>query len=201
MTSNSNQMEFLGLNRARFYARRTLKTYKAGFCFSPRLLGLTIPRRLLLMREPTSTSLRKWESPRIVFVSRFLARDQPLTPVQSYSMREFIPWERPYFPCLKPSRPVKQDASLSARTTTVSVRVPLLPVVSSLTSLIVPWYHADQTLWPNVEDPALEHPMTPRLVRILQTYERLSKETGKEQPMLKPARYDMHNLSAFHEKS
>ena len=53
----------------------------------------------------------------------------------------------------------------------------------------VPRYHADANLWPNVKDPALEHPMSARLVQILETYKRLQKETGKEQPMLKPARY------------
>jgi hypothetical protein len=30
--------------------------------------------------------------------------------------------------------------------------------------------------------------MTPRMVQIMQTYEQLAKETGKQQPLLKPAR-------------
>jgi transaldolase len=54
----------------------------------------------------------------------------------------------------------------------------------------VPWYHADASLWPDVQDPALQHPMTPRILHIIETYKRLHKETGKEQPMLKPARYE-----------
>lgn len=49
--------------------------------------------------------------------------------------------------------------------------------------------HDEQALWPKSEDPALLHPMSPRLVQILKTYKRLYKETGKEQPLLKNARY------------
>jgi transaldolase len=45
------------------------------------------------------------------------------------------------------------------------------------------------TLWPNVKDPATEHPMSARIVQILETYKQLYKETGKEQPLLKNARY------------
>ncbi|CAG9983720.1 unnamed protein product [Clonostachys byssicola] len=52
-----------------------------------------------------------------------------------------------------------------------------------------PWYHADRKQWPDVQDPALEHPMSHRLVQIKQVYERLHKETGKEQPLLKPASF------------
>ncbi|BCS23738.1 uncharacterized protein APUU_40182A [Aspergillus puulaauensis] len=53
----------------------------------------------------------------------------------------------------------------------------------------LPWYHADPDQWPNVEDPALDHPMTPRVIQIIETYRRLRKETGKEHPMLKPASF------------
>jgi transaldolase len=49
--------------------------------------------------------------------------------------------------------------------------------------------HADLNLWPNVEDPATQHTMSARMVQILETYKRLYKETGKEQPMVKSARY------------
>lgn len=52
----------------------------------------------------------------------------------------------------------------------------------------VPWYHTDEFSWPNTNDPALEHPMSPRIVQILQVYHHLRSETGKEQPLLKPAR-------------
>lgn len=48
--------------------------------------------------------------------------------------------------------------------------------------------HDDHKLWPNVKDPATEHPMSARLYQILRTYERLYKETGQEQPLLKNAR-------------
>lgn len=48
--------------------------------------------------------------------------------------------------------------------------------------------HDDLSLWPNVEDPASQHTMSARIVQILETYKRLYKETGKEQPLLKNAR-------------
>ncbi|RDW57842.1 uncharacterized protein DSM5745_11360 [Aspergillus mulundensis] len=53
----------------------------------------------------------------------------------------------------------------------------------------LPWYHSNPDLWPDVEDPALEHPMTPRIIQIMQTYRRLERETGRAQPMLKPASF------------
>ncbi|KIW06099.1 uncharacterized protein PV09_03268 [Verruconis gallopava] len=53
----------------------------------------------------------------------------------------------------------------------------------------LPWFHYDPTLWPDVEDPALEHPMSPRMVQIVETYRRLHKETGQPQPLLKPASF------------
>lgn len=49
--------------------------------------------------------------------------------------------------------------------------------------------HTDLTLWPDVQDPANEHPNSPRMMRIIETYKRLYKETGKEQPFVKLARY------------
>ncbi|KAL5338634.1 hypothetical protein BJX70DRAFT_398575 [Aspergillus crustosus] len=52
----------------------------------------------------------------------------------------------------------------------------------------LPWYHADPEQWPDVADPALEHPMTPRLLQIIEAYDRLRAE-GKEVPMLKPASF------------
>ncbi|KAF4345057.1 transaldolase B [Fusarium beomiforme] len=52
-----------------------------------------------------------------------------------------------------------------------------------------PWFHVDKEQWPNVEDPALEHPMSPRIVQIQQVYKRLREETGKTQPLLKPASF------------
>jgi hypothetical protein len=53
--------------------------------------------------------------------------------------------------------------------------------------------HDEQELWPKSNDPALLHPMSPRLVQILETYKRLYKETGQEQPFLKNARYVERN--------
>ncbi|KAI0474361.1 hypothetical protein F4859DRAFT_88314 [Xylaria cf. heliscus] len=59
---------------------------------------------------------------------------------------------------------------------------------------ISPYYnenraHRDRTLWPNVNDPAKEHPNSPRMIRIIETYKRLYKETGKEQPLVKLASF------------
>ncbi|KAH7220141.1 hypothetical protein BKA60DRAFT_596440 [Fusarium oxysporum] len=52
-----------------------------------------------------------------------------------------------------------------------------------------PWYHTDREQWPNTKDPALGHPMSPRIVQIQQIYKRLREETGKTQPLLKPASF------------
>lgn len=52
----------------------------------------------------------------------------------------------------------------------------------------VPWYHVDRKQWPNCDDPALEHPMSSRIAQIQQVYRRLREETGRAQPLLKPAR-------------
>ncbi|KAJ5098126.1 hypothetical protein N7532_005127 [Penicillium argentinense] len=59
---------------------------------------------------------------------------------------------------------------------------------------ISPYYnevraHDERELWPQSEDPALLHPMSPRLVQILETYKRLYRETGQEQPFLKNASF------------
>ncbi|KAG9603132.1 aldolase, partial [Aureobasidium melanogenum] len=49
--------------------------------------------------------------------------------------------------------------------------------------------HDDLELWPDVEDPATQHTMSARTLQILETYARLYKETGKEQPLLKQASF------------
>lgn len=49
--------------------------------------------------------------------------------------------------------------------------------------------HDDRTLWPDVEDPATQHTMSARTLQILETYARLYKETGKQQPLLKQASF------------
>ncbi|KAL1962108.1 hypothetical protein VTN77DRAFT_575 [Rasamsonia byssochlamydoides] len=59
---------------------------------------------------------------------------------------------------------------------------------------ISPYYnevraHDDRTLWPNVDDPATQHPMSARIVQMLETYRRLYKETGKQQPLIKNASF------------
>ncbi|CAN8104137.1 unnamed protein product [Discula destructiva] len=49
--------------------------------------------------------------------------------------------------------------------------------------------HNDLSLWPNVEDPATQHPMSARIVQIMDTYRRLYQETGKPQPKVKLASF------------
>ncbi|KAI1822160.1 hypothetical protein F4861DRAFT_551005 [Xylaria intraflava] len=59
---------------------------------------------------------------------------------------------------------------------------------------ISPYYnenraHSDRSVWPDVDDPAKEHPNSPRMLQIIETYKRLYKETGKEQPFVKLASF------------
>ncbi|TPX17520.1 uncharacterized protein E0L32_003163 [Thyridium curvatum] len=51
------------------------------------------------------------------------------------------------------------------------------------------WCHFDRSQWPDAADPALEHPMAPRLLQIAETYRRLRAQTGRPQPQLKPASF------------
>ncbi|RJE18938.1 Transaldolase [Aspergillus sclerotialis] len=80
------------------------------------------------------------------------------------------------------------SVSLSALTSTVCTTSNIFEEFH-LISKTVPWFHTDRKQWPDVEDPALEHPMSPRIMQIQETYARLYKETGKVQPMLKPASF------------
>ncbi|WVO20966.1 uncharacterized protein IAS62_002267 [Cryptococcus decagattii] len=59
---------------------------------------------------------------------------------------------------------------------------------------ISPYYnevraHVDYNLWPDVADPATQHPMSFRMRHIRETYDRLAKETGKVQPLIKAASF------------
>lgn len=59
---------------------------------------------------------------------------------------------------------------------------------------ISPYYNEidsfdDKSLWPDVADPALQHPFSARLVQMIDLYRRLFRETGKEQPLIKNAAY------------
>ncbi|UKZ69467.1 uncharacterized protein TrAtP1_010474 [Trichoderma atroviride] len=54
---------------------------------------------------------------------------------------------------------------------------------------ISPYYneiaaHLDASLRPTFEDPALEHPMSPRIIHILEAFAKAYRETGKEQPIM-----------------
>lgn len=42
-------------------------------------------------------------------------------------------------------------------------------------------------LFPNVADPAVEHPMAPRMVQMFELYKQLAAKTGKDQPIIKGA--------------
>lgn len=42
-------------------------------------------------------------------------------------------------------------------------------------------------LFPNVSDPAVEHPMAPRMVQMFELYKQLAAKTGKDQPIIKGA--------------
>ncbi|OAA65818.1 Aldolase-type TIM barrel [Niveomyces insectorum RCEF 264] len=59
---------------------------------------------------------------------------------------------------------------------------------------ISPYYNETRAhdlpeLWPNVKDPATEHPNSPRVVQILEVYRALYKATGKDQPLVKNASF------------
>ncbi|RBA21739.1 hypothetical protein FPRO05_00088 [Fusarium proliferatum] len=57
---------------------------------------------------------------------------------------------------------------------------------------ISPYYneirtHLDPSLWPDVQDPALEHPFSHRIAQMVHAYKTLFTVTGKEQPLIKNA--------------
>ncbi|KAK2474606.1 hypothetical protein H9L39_14566 [Fusarium oxysporum f. sp. albedinis] len=57
---------------------------------------------------------------------------------------------------------------------------------------ISPYYneirtHLNPALWPDVQDPALEHPFSHRIAQMVQAYKTLFAATGKEQPLIKNA--------------
>ncbi|KAF5563269.1 transaldolase [Fusarium napiforme] len=57
---------------------------------------------------------------------------------------------------------------------------------------ISPYYneirtHLNPELWPDVQDPALEHPFSHRIAQMVQAYKTLFATTGKEQPLIKNA--------------
>ncbi|PSR77322.1 hypothetical protein BD289DRAFT_445513 [Coniella lustricola] len=47
--------------------------------------------------------------------------------------------------------------------------------------------HNDLSLWPDVKDPATEHPMSARCVQMIETFQKLYKQTGRRQPKMKLA--------------
>ncbi|KAM0254860.1 hypothetical protein ACHAQJ_006352 [Trichoderma viride] len=62
---------------------------------------------------------------------------------------------------------------------------------------ISPYYneiaaHLDPSLRLTLEDPALEHPMSPRVIHILEAFAKAYRETGKAQPIMVIARLSLH---------
>lgn len=47
--------------------------------------------------------------------------------------------------------------------------------------------HENPALWPNVADPALQHPFSHRIFQMFNVYKTLYKTTGKMQPLIKNA--------------
>lgn len=119
-------------------------------------------------------------------VSRFHPRGPHSMVQRSSRPKESAPWAPLCSVWPRPLHVVKPAACTSLPTTTVrqKQRKPV-PVAHSYTEVRA---HDDLKLWPNVEDPATQHTMSARIVQILETYRRLYKETGKEQPFLKNAR-------------
>ncbi|RFU75021.1 hypothetical protein TARUN_7226 [Trichoderma arundinaceum] len=65
---------------------------------------------------------------------------------------------------------------------------------------ISPYYneiaaHLDPSLRLTLEDPALEHPMSPRVLHILEVFAKTYRDTGKEQPIMIIARYSLTDTS------
>ncbi|KAL2068435.1 hypothetical protein VTL71DRAFT_16533 [Oculimacula yallundae] len=55
---------------------------------------------------------------------------------------------------------------------------------------ISPYYnevrsHTDPSLWPDVEDPATQHPFSNRIVQMLEAFKQLYEATGQDQPLIK----------------
>jgi len=47
--------------------------------------------------------------------------------------------------------------------------------------------HENPSLWPDVEDPALQHPFSNRILQMKNAYKQLYEENGLQQPLLKLA--------------
>jgi hypothetical protein len=47
----------------------------------------------------------------------------------------------------------------------------------------------DPSLWPNVEEPATQHPFSPTLAQMVGIYKHLERTTDRRQPLIKLAAY------------
>lgn len=60
-------------------------------------------------------------------------------------------------------------------------------LINPLPSFLEPNAHTDATIWPDVADPATEHPMSARHLLIRHAYNTLKNKTGRDQPQMKTA--------------
>nr|RBQ96369.1 hypothetical protein FVER53263_20070 [Fusarium verticillioides] len=94
-------------------------------------------------------------------------------------------------PGLKAAK-ILQDEGISTLGTGVFSVVQAVACSQAGCLYISPYYneirtHMDPSLWPDVQDPALEHPFSHRIAQMVQTYKTLFAATGKEQPLIKNA--------------
>ncbi|KAF5637404.1 transaldolase [Fusarium sp. NRRL 25303] len=87
---------------------------------------------------------------------------------------------------------ILQDEGISTLGTGVFSVVQAVACSQAGCLYISPYYneirtHLDPSLWPDVQDPALEHPFSYRIAQMVQAYKTLFAATGKEQPLVKNA--------------
>ncbi|KAF5720250.1 transaldolase [Fusarium globosum] len=81
---------------------------------------------------------------------------------------------------------ILQDEGISTLGTGVFSVVQAVACSQAGCLYISPYYN-DPSLWPDVQDPALEHPFSHRIAQMVQAYKTLFAATGKEQPLIKNA--------------
>jgi transaldolase len=52
--------------------------------------------------------------------------------------------------------------------------------------------HEDPSLWPDVEDPAIQHPFSHRIYQMTQAFKQLHEKNGMPQPLIKLAAYVLY---------
>ncbi|EXM18848.1 hypothetical protein V3481_016380 [Fusarium oxysporum f. sp. vasinfectum] len=87
---------------------------------------------------------------------------------------------------------VLQDEGISTLGTGVFTVAQAVACSQASCLYISPYYneirvHMNPSLWPDVQDPSLEHPFSHRIAQMVQAYKTLFAATGKEQPLIKNA--------------